>query len=203
MCCGAVLKETVVEDFGAVLHGPEIQEFRGDGVDGDRLFDSGRVGEIAETGLVIRNEGDVGDAEILAVAFVVGEEKELVFFDRTTEGGAVVVALELGDAGLVEVVAGVEEAVAKELVDVTVELVGAGGGDDGDLRAIALAVGSGVGVGDDVEFANAVDAEELAGGAAGSDVDERCAGVLDAVEEEEIVLGATARDGEHVANRGV
>ena len=151
----------------------------------------------------VGDEGDVGDAEVLAVAFVVGEEEELVVPDGAAERGAEVVALELGDAGLVEVVAGVEEAVAEELVGGAVELVGAGGGDDGDLRAFALAVGGGVGVGDDVELADGVDAEELAGGAAGSDVDERGAGVLDAVEEEEIVLRAAAGDGEHVADGGV
>jgi hypothetical protein len=84
-----------------------------------------------------------------------------------------------------------------------VEGVGAAGGDDGDLGALALAVGGGVGVGDDVELADGVDAEELAGGAARGDVDERGSGVLDAVEEVEIVLGAAAGDGEHVAYRGV
>ena len=145
----------------------------------------------------------IGIAEVLAVAFVVGEEEELVLADGAAEGCAEVVALELGDAGGVEVVAGVEEGVAEELVGGAVELVGAAGGDDGDLRALALAVGGGVGVGDDVELADGVDAEELAGGAAGGDVDERGAGVLDAVEEEEIVLRAAAGDGEHVADGGV
>ncbi len=83
------------------------------------------------------------------------------------------------------------------------KVVGSGGGDDGDLRAVAFAVGGGVGVGHDVELADAVDAEELAGGAAGRDVDERGAGVLDAVEEIEIVLRAAAGDREHVADGGV
>ena len=46
----------------------------------------------------------------------------------------------------------------------------------------------------------AFDAEELAGGAAGGDVDQRRAGVLDAVEQVEIVLRAAAGDGEHVAD---
>ena len=71
------------------------------------------------------------------------------------------------------------------------------------MRALTLAVAGGVGVGDDVELADGVDAEELAAGAAGGDVDERGSGVLDAVEEEEIVLRAAAGDGEHVADGGV
>ena len=79
--------------------------------------------------------------------------------------------------------------------------VGSGGGDDGDLRALPLAVGGGVRVCDDVELAHGLDAEELAAGAAGGDVDERCSGVLDAVEQVEIVLRAAATDGEHISHR--
>ena len=182
--------DAVLGDLGAVGDGPEVEQ-RLDAGDGGGA--GGGVGD----------EGDEGLAEVLAVAFVVGEEEELVLAEGATEGGAEVVALELGDAGAVEVVAGVEVAVAEELVDGAVEGVGAAGGDDGDLRAVALAVGGGVGVGDDVELADAVDAEELAGGAAGGVVDERGSGVLDAVEEEEIVLRAAAGDGEHAADRGV
>ena len=115
--------------------------------------------DVALAGLVVRYERDDGDAEVLAVAFVVAKEEEFVAFDGAAERGAEVVALELGDAGAVEVVAGVEEAVAGELEEVAVELVGAIGGDDGDLCAVTLAVGGGVGVGDDVELVDAVDAE--------------------------------------------
>ena len=72
---------------------------------------------------VVGDEGDVGEAEVLAVALVVGEEEELVLADGAAEGGAEVVALELGDVGLVEVVAGVEGGVAEELVCGAVEVI--------------------------------------------------------------------------------
>ena len=52
------------------------------------------------------------------------------------------------------------------------ELVRSAGGDDADLRALALAEGGGVGVAGDVELAHSIDAEKLAAGAAGRDVDE-------------------------------
>ncbi len=83
------------------------------------------------------------------------------------------------------------------------KLIGAGGGDDADLRAVALAVAGAVGVGCHVELAHCIDAEQLAAGAAGRDVDERSAGVFNAIEQEEIVLRAAAADGEHVADRRI
>ena len=107
------------------------------------------------------------------------------------------------DLRLIEVVAGIERAVAEELVSGAVNVVVAGCGDDGDLRAGALAVVSSVGVADDVEFAHGLDAKQLAAGAAGSDVDQRSAGVLDSVQQEEIVLRPASGDGKHVADGGV
>ena len=70
---------------------------------------------------------------------IVAEEKKLVALDGTAQRGAEVVALELGNAGEVEIVAGIEEAVADELVNVTVKLVASGGRNDGDLGAVAAA----------------------------------------------------------------
>ena len=78
--------------------------------------------------------------------------------------------------------------------------VGAGAGDDADLCAVALAVGGAVGVRDHVELAHGFNAEQLAAGAAGRDVDERSAGVFNAVEQEEVVLRSAAANGEHVAD---
>ena len=83
------------------------------------------------------------------------------------------------------------------------EIIRSGGGDDGYLRALALAVGGGVGIRDDVEFPDSFDAQELAGCSPRRNVDQRCARVLDAVEQVEIVLRAASRDSEHVANRRV
>ena len=188
------------EQLGTVLHGPEVEQAGDAAAERDGREDAAGVGHQPEARVVVGDEGDVGDAEVLAVALIVGEEEELVLADGAAEGGAEVVALELRDAGGIEVVAGVEEGVAQELIRGTVEVVGAAGGDDGDLCALALAVGCGVGVGDDVELADGLYAEELAGGSAGADIDERCAGVLDSVEQVEVVLRAAAGDGEHVAD---
>ena len=112
-------------------------------------------------------------------------------------------ALEVGNTGLVKVIASVEEAVAQELVRGSVERVRAGGRHDGNLCALALAVTCRVGIRDDVELADGIDAKELARGSAGSDVDQRSPRVLHSVEQEEIVLRAAARDDEHVADRRI
>ena len=63
------------------------------------------------------------------------------------ERAAELVALKLGNRALVEVVARIERAVAEELECRAVQLIGAGSGDDADLRAVALAVAGAVGVG--------------------------------------------------------
>ncbi len=72
---------------------------------------------------VVGDEGDIGEAEVLAVALVVGEEEELVLLDGAAERAAEVVALELGNLCLVEVVARVEGGVAEELVCGAVEVI--------------------------------------------------------------------------------
>ena len=59
---------------------------------------------------------------------------------RPAQRAAELVALELGNRALVEVVARVERAVAQEFECRAVQLVGARSGDDADLRAVALAV---------------------------------------------------------------
>ena len=87
--------------------------------------------------------------------------------DGTAERAAELVALELGNGACVEVVAGVESAVAQEFKGGAVELVGARSGDDADLRAVALAVACAVGVGGDVELAHRIHAQQLAAGSSG------------------------------------
>ena len=51
------------------------------------------------------------------------------------------------------------------------QLIGTRGGDDAHLSAGPLAILDAIGVGDDVELADGIDAEQLAAGAAGSVVD--------------------------------
>ena len=88
----------------------------------------------------IRNQRDVGDAEVLAIALVVAKEEDAVDTQRAAEGGAVVVSLKVGEAGLVEVVARIEEGVAKKLVRGAVKLISARRRNNRDLGPLALAV---------------------------------------------------------------
>ena len=74
------------------------------------------------------------------------------------------------------------------------QFVGAGCGDDADLRAVALAVAGAVGVGDHVELAHRIHAQQLAAGAARRHVDQRSAGVFDAVQQKQIVLRPASAD---------
>ena len=152
---------------------------------------------------VVGDESEIAEAEVLAEAFVVDEEKGFVFYDRAAGGCAEDVAFEMRDVAVIEEVASVERAVAHEFVGGAVELVGSVGGDDVDLRAGTLAVFGAVGVFDDGKFADGVDAEQLTAEAAGRVVDFGGAGEFDAVEEKEILLRAAAGDREHVADDGV
>ncbi len=111
------------------------------------LLHARRVRNVALARLVVRHEGYVAQAPGLAKAFVVAEEKELVLADWAAQSSAELVALELGNRCLVKVVARVESAVADELEGGAVQSVGAGTGDDRDLRAVTLAEACTVGVG--------------------------------------------------------
>ena len=61
------------------------------------------------------------------------------------------------------------------------QFVRTGGGNNGNLGAVPLAVCGRVSVGHDIELSNRIDPEKLAAGAAGSDVDKRSARIFDAV----------------------
>ena len=95
---------------------------------------------------------------VLAEAFVVEEEEGLVVAYGTADGGAELVALEgCGLGG--EIVAGVESAVADELVESAVEAIGASagyGGNDAAIRATIFRGGVG---GHDCELLDGIDAE--------------------------------------------
>src|ERR1019366_321979 len=109
------------------------------------------------------------------------------------------VAAERRDGGLVEEIAGVERAVAQEFKNRAVERVGSGARDDADLRSGALSIFGGVGIGEDVELADGVDAQQFAARAAGRDGKLARAGVFDAIQQEQVVSGAPTRYGERVA----
>src|ERR1700722_3343228 len=103
---------------------------------------------------------------MLAVAFIVTEQEQLVFLDGTAQSAAEHIALKLRNRALIEEVARVQVAIAEELIDAPAHLVGAGGGDDADLRPWTLSVFSPVGVRDNVELPHRVYAQKLSAGPA-------------------------------------
>src|ERR1017187_7871317 len=111
-----------------------------------------------------------GAAGALAVepaqALVIAEEEGAILDDGAAERSSELIAAQRGNLGRIELVAGVECAVAEELVGVAVELVAAGTRDCVDDSAGGLAVVGGGVAGDDGEFLNGVDAEVAADDAA-------------------------------------
>ena len=141
--------------------------------------------------------------EVLAEAFIVAEEECFIRMDRAAKGGAELVALEGRGGALIEEIGGVEIVVTDKFECGAVELVAARAGGDNDLASRALAELGAVRVALDVEFADGVNAEEHAAAAARLHVVFGGAGVFDAVQQENILLGTIARDGEIVGGGGV
>jgi len=151
----------------------------------------------------VRNEGGGGLVKMLAKTFVIGEEKSLIRAKRAAGGGAELVALERRGGALVEKVGGVQCVVAEEFEDGAVPLIGAGLREDYNLAAGMFAEFGAVRVSLHVEFADGVHAEQHAAGATGLHIVFGGAGVLDAVEEKEILLRAVTLDGKVIAGGGI
>src|SRR5258706_12303955 len=75
----------------------------------------------------IWGERIIGDGQTLYLvqAFIIGEEKSLIFFDRPAHGAAELVAAKRRDIQRIEKVPGVESAVAVKIEGASVNLVGA------------------------------------------------------------------------------
>ena len=109
-------------EFRAVGHRPKRQQ-RFDGrIHANILLRARGVGEIALARLVVRYQGHGAQAPVLPEALVVAEEEELVLPNRAAQRAAELVALKFGNRSGVEVVAGIESAVADELKCRAVEL---------------------------------------------------------------------------------
>src|SRR5690348_7224143 len=109
--------------------------------------------------VIIGHQRHIAESEVLTIALIIAEEKELVAADGAAERTTELIALKFGDGADVEIIARVEDAVAEKFVHVAVDVVCAGHGNDADLRSSALAIVRSVSVGDDVEFAYGVDSE--------------------------------------------
>jgi len=150
-----------------------------------------------------RDESDRSLVEVLAEAFVIGEEEGVVGNDSATERSTELIALERRGAALIEVISGIESGIADKFVHGTMPQVGTRLSDDNDLAARVLAELGAVGVALHVEFTDGVDAKELTAGAAGSHIVFSGAGEFDAVEQKYILLRTIAGHGEIVRGSGI
>src|SRR5271168_4490390 len=107
------------------------------------------------------------------------------------------------DVALIEKIAGIQSAVAQELVRRAVKVVGPVGGNDVDLRTRAFSVLRAVSILDHGKFADRVNAQQLAAGSSGRVVDFGGAGKFHAVQQKKIFLGAAPGNREHISDDGV
>src|SRR5580698_1217053 len=95
----------------------------------------------------------------------VEEEKRLVFLDGPAQRAAELVPLKSRNRIAVEEIAGVEVAVAQELVSRSVELICPAARDDQNLSTRPFSVFRFVGIAEQVKFLNRVDTQQLLAGA--------------------------------------
>ena len=96
-----------------------------------------------------------GNAFTDAIAFIGAEDEGFVFFDGAAESGAKLILLVIGNDGIEEAF-GVEDFIAEEFVEVAVNLIGSGFGDDVDDRARVAAVFRVEGIGEDTKFVDGI-----------------------------------------------
>ncbi len=161
------------------------------------------AGQVAGAGGGVGHQVHAGLVQMLAEALVIGEEESLVLLHGAAERAAELVALKAGGGSAVEEIAGIRRRCCAGIRRANRAGFGAGLGDDQHLRAGPLAVFGAVGIGEQVEFAHRVDAQQLLAGAAGLHVVFRRAGEFDAVQQEQILLRPVARHHEIVAGGGI
>ena len=161
-------------------------------------FDADGLGELAALELGSGEEGVESVVGDHAAELVRPEEKSFVFDDRATEGVAEVIPAERGTGDVTEVVeevVGGIGVVAIEPVDVAVEFVGTGAGDDVDLSGSTAPEFGGVCATESFEFGDGIDAGESEEREVGATVE-----VVGAVHHEGVTRGASAveREGDDV-----
>ena len=141
--------------------------------------------------------------QILAKSLVVAEQECFVLLNWTAESGPELVALIGRSGALIEVIGSIERIVAYEFVHTSVQLVCSRLGDDRNLSTRPLSIFGAIGVAEHVEFANRVHTEQQLARASRLHVIFRRTGKFHAVQQEQILLGPVARDGEVVPDGGV
>src|SRR6202042_3949443 len=101
---------------------------------------------------------------MLAKPFIVGEHKGLIPPDWPSQSSPELIPLKPGNGRRIEEIACVENAIPQEFVQRAMEQVGAGLGDDQDLRSRTLAVPGVIGVSQHVELPHRVDAKKFLAG---------------------------------------
>src|SRR5258708_21722107 len=129
----------------------------------------------------VRDQREIAKSQRLPKAFVVPEQKRLVLAQWTAQRSTELIALKLRDVPVVEEVPRVQCAVPDEFIDVAVELISSRRGNDVNLRSRAFAVLGAVGVLDHGKLAHGIHTQELTTYTAGSVVNLRRPGKLDAV----------------------
>src|SRR5438552_4067036 len=99
--------------------------------------------------------------QLLTISLVVGEQECLVFLKRASSRHSELVSLKQGSGTQIEEIGGVQRIVAQEFKGRAMPLIRAGLRDDRDLAARVFAVFGGVGIPENVEFPNGVDAKQL------------------------------------------
>src|SRR2546429_4010016 len=140
---------------------------------------------------------------MLPEAFIVSEQECFALDDRSAKGTAEYVALKLRNGSLVEIISRVQRAVAEKFVGAPVELIGATGRDDADLRSRALSELGTISVLHDCKFPNGVHAQQLSARPSRRVVDLGRPREFDIIEEKEVFLRAATGNGKHVTKNRV
>ena len=116
---------------------------------------------------VVGHHAHVAYCQRLPETFVIAEQKQLVFLQRAAQRAAELISPERRNGGPIEEVARVQIAIAQKLEQRSVQTIGAGLRDHADLRAGALAIFRAIGIGEHIEFADGIDAQQFSADAAG------------------------------------
>ena len=186
-----------------VRHRPQRQQRRHRRVHAHVLLRPRAVRQISLACLVVRRQRHRAQPPVLPEAFVVAEQKQLVPPQRPSQRAPKLIPLEFRNRSLIEKVPRIQRAVAQELEPRAVQRICARRRYNTHLRAVPLAVARAISIRHHVEFPHRVHAQQLPARPARRHVDQRCARVLNPVQQKQIVLRPPPAHTEHVPHRRV
>src|SRR6185437_13861430 len=143
-----------------------VFEHRGIEIRHGRINAGCRIRKLSEARVIVRHDAHVGHGQRLPKGFVISEEKQLVLFERSTERAAKLIAAERGHGTLIKEVPGVKHAVADKFENCPVDRISAGPRHELNLCAGALSILRAVGIAENIDLTNAIDAQQLTARAA-------------------------------------